>query len=110
LLLCTLVAFVFFGCAAWATLEIVQLENRVTRDQVVAAVEDARRDCIQDNARRAESKVVALADVEADRALWVAIDEVIEGGLPVDLAELIFTGLAEREARIESTFLTEACP
>lgn len=110
LLLCTVVAFIFFGCAAWATVEIVQLDNRVTRDQVVAAVEDARRDCIQDNTRRAEARIVALADVEADRALWVAVDDVLEEGLPADIATLIFDGLAEREARIDATYRDEVCP
>lgn len=109
LLLCTVVAFVFFGCAAYAVVQIVQLDNRVTRDQVVAAVEEARRDCIQDNARRDEARVVALADVEADRALWVAIDEVLPDGLPGDIATLIFDGLAEREVRIEETFRAEVC-
>lgn len=110
LLLCTVVAFIFFGCAAWATIEIVQLDNRVTRDQVVAAVESARRDCIADNARRNDAMIVALADVEADRALWVAVDEVLEDGLPEDIAALIFDGLAEREARIEETYRPEVCP
>src|SRR5690606_39187516 len=137
LLASVILGFVFFGCALYAAVQTVRLDNRVTRDSIRETVIQATARCTETNERRAEAKQIALESAEADRvarlsdlqalygerAIWESIHEILPDGLPDPVHETIFDQLELREAdimrqqdaidarieRIESTYLPSVC-
>lgn len=103
--------FVFLGCAIFAAVQTVRLDNRVTRDQIADSVQNAITACEATNARRAEARIIAEESAEADRVarlsdlaavrgerdIWRSIDDFLEDGIPEPIRSTIFNGLDERE-------------
>lgn len=116
LLLSVAIGFVFLGCAIYAAVQTVKLDNRVTQQQIAESVASQVTTCVTTNERRAEAKQVAdesLAadqssldrDLEAlhnDEANWEAIDGLFEGGIPEPARATIFAGLAVRANTLTS--------
>lgn len=117
LLASVLLGFVFLGCAIWAAVETVQLDNRVTQQQVADSIASQIATCEITNERRAEAKVVASDAIEADQASldrdeaalhndednWMAIDDLFETGIPEPARGIIFQGLEARQETIEQS-------
>lgn len=65
--------------------------------------------CVGSNARRADARLVALADVDSDRDIWDAIDDLFPDGIPEPARGTIFDGLDAREANINDTYQPVVC-
>lgn len=109
LLLSVLLGWVFLGCAIFAAVRTVQLDNRVTEERLAANLASQVESCMNGNVTRAEARLVAVADVEEDRRIWLAIDEVLDDGLPPQLGALVFESLVDRESQIEETYVLRDC-
>lgn len=107
-----LIAFFFIGLSTYAAVQQVRLDNRLTRELVEASVRLQADSCQADNLRISKARDVAMADVEADRAIWTAIAATAdEAGrpLPEALSTTIFASLDSREANIDDTYQPVDC-
>lgn len=95
MLACITVGFAFTGFAMWGAINVVN---------------DLRlQDCRAVNLRRSEAADVARADVDADRVIWNAIDELFDEGIPEPAREIIFDSLDTREQLITVVYSREMC-
>jgi hypothetical protein len=108
LLLSVALGFLFLGCAIYAAVQTVKLDNRVTQEQVAEAIGQQVTTCVNTNVRRMESAEVANLDIDADqealsndRENWDAIGQLFDDGIPEPVRSTIYTGLEERQAKIE---------
>lgn len=104
LLASVLLGFVFLGCAIYAAVQTIQLDNRVTQERVASSIAQQIVTCELTNDRRAEAKIVAEADVVEDRKLWLSIDALFDDGIPEPARTTIFSGLDSRQVKIETTY------
>lgn len=77
----------------------------------VTTVDSLREDdCEAENLRRTNTATVAMADVTSDRNIWLAIDDLIEGGIPEPARTIIFEELDAREDLITVSYAAQPCP
>lgn len=69
-----------------------------------------REDCESGNRTRSNAAEVALADVDSDRKIWIAIDDLIDNGIPEPARTVIFNELQAREIQIALTYAEQSCP
>ena len=108
LLLSVALGFVFLGCAIYAAVQTIKLDNRVTREEIAQTVAQQVTTCLSTNHRREEASEVANADIDADeeaiandRANWDAISELFDGdAIPEPARTTIYAGLDARQAKI----------
>lgn len=101
-----LVTSVIFICFALITYS-VKHNFDADSDRAAKARHD---DCIAANRRRADAQTVAEADVDSDRQIWQAINDLVPNGLPEPAHTIIFSGLDDRLTRILSTYKRTECP
>lgn len=77
----------------------------------ITTVDSLREDdCLTENARREVQLAVSLADVTSDRNIWLAIDDLIETGIPEPARTIIFEELDAREQLIATSYAAQPCP
>lgn len=73
------------------------------------ADEQRQSDCENVNTIRANARLIAIADVDTDRTIWLAIDDLIDNGLPEPARSTIFDGLDNRYTKIDETYRRTNC-
>lgn len=109
LLLSTLIGFVFVGCAIYAAVTSVRVDNRVTREESRRSASAQVETCMSTNERRREARNIAAADVAEDRRIWESIDDLFPTGLPEPARSIVFDGLDSRTLLIAATYQPVDC-
>lgn len=107
LALSVVLGFVFLGCAMYAAVQTVHLDNRITQEKFQTTIENQVAACQVANERRLESKVVALGHVEQDQAAlandrtnWESLVQVYD--IPPDILAIVTKGLEDRQVLIDA--------
>lgn len=101
-----LVTTVVFGSVALIAYSL----NRNFDEDSDRIAEDVYFTCVNTNTVRANAASVAGADVDTDRQIWMAIDDLFDDGIPEPARTVIFAGLKAREQKIEATYVASVCP